>query len=246
MRLFLLLVICLAFPVDDVVAALVRYVSREDPLFNGQAARMPVGRVYLWHEKYVLRINRDGTQKLGSEVTYALTAATANSDGVIATGNAHFNHSVNLWSPKFERLGAVNDFLNNDQVEYFAPGDVQAGGTGDFFGLDQNRNRILRVAVPDRLVTAFSLADAGEDLMRRMARFRVWEAGKRFYLLLPNWDAARRRFRRCFAMDAHGWNHNVQATATKTTTTTPTIPAMARLRLVGVAMSALPEKAFTT
>ena len=155
--------------------SLVRYVSREDPLLNVQAARMAVGRdgrVYLRSDKYVLRVDRDGNGKLGGEVTYALTAATANAGGVIATGNAHFSHSGNLWSPGFERLGTVGDFLNNDQVEYFAPCDVQAGAGGDFFGLDQNRNRIVRVAAPDRLLTAYSLAGLGEDLTRRIVRFR--------------------------------------------------------------------------
>ena len=189
-RLSALAVLSTFFPALPAGAApLVRYVSREDPLLNVQAARMAVGRdgrVYLWSDKYVLRVNRDGTRKLGGEVTYALTAATANADGVIATGNAHFNHSVNLWSPKFERLGGVSDFLNNDQVEYFAPSDVQAGAGGDFYGLDENRNRIVRVAAPDRLATAYSLAGLGEDLTRKLVRFRVWEGGKRFYLLCPS------------------------------------------------------------
>jgi outer membrane protein assembly factor BamB len=179
----------ISLPVPSARAtALIRYVSREDPLLNVQAARMAVGRdgrVYLRSDKYVLRVDRDGTGKLGGEVTYALTAATANADGVIATGNAHFSHSVNLWSPGFERLGTVRDFLNNDQVEYFAPGDVQAGSGGDFYGLDQNRNRIVRVAAPDRLVTAYSLVGLGEDLTGRIVRFRVWEEGQRFYILGP-------------------------------------------------------------
>ena len=168
---------------------IIRYVSREDPLLNVQAARLAVGRdgrVYLWSDKYVLRVNRDGTGKVGGEVTYALTAATANADGVIATGNGHFNHSVNLWSPKFERLGAVSDFLNNDKVQYFAPSDVQAGAGGDFYGLDENRNRILRVTAPGRLVTTYPLAGMGEDLTGKIARFRVWEGGKQFYVLCPS------------------------------------------------------------
>ncbi len=187
---FLLIATCgISLPTLSVeAAALVRYVSREDPRLNVEAARLTVGRdgrVYLWSDKYVLRCERDGTGKLGGEVTSALTAATANAGGVIATGNAHFSHSVNLWSPGFERLGTVSDFLNNDQVSYFAPSDVQAGSSGDFFGLDQNRQRIVRVAAPDRLVTAYSLAGMGEDLTGRIARFRVWEEGKRFYVLGP-------------------------------------------------------------
>jgi outer membrane protein assembly factor BamB len=177
-----------ALPAGNKVEAvpLVRFVSREDPLLNVQTARLAVGRdgrAYLWSDKFVLRVDRDGKDKLGSEVTYALTAATADGKGVIATSKAHFSHSVNLWSPKFEKLGAVTDFLNNDQVEYFAPSDVQAGASGDFYGMDQNRNRIVRVAAPDRLVTTYPLTGLGEDLSRRIVRFRVWEQGKRFYIL---------------------------------------------------------------
>jgi hypothetical protein len=169
-------------------AELTRHVSREDPLLNVPAARLAVGRdgkVYLGSDQYVLRINRDGTGKLGGKVTYALHMTAANADGVIATANGHFSHSVNLWSPAFEPLGGVNDFLNNDQVEYFAPADVEAG-TADFYGLDQNRNRLVRVAVPGRLVTTYPLAGLGEDLVRKLASFRVWESGKRFYVLCPS------------------------------------------------------------
>ncbi|WP_020473606.1 outer membrane protein assembly factor BamB family protein [Zavarzinella formosa] len=180
----------LFFPALPAIAApLVKYVSREDPLLNVRDARMSVGkdgRVYLWSEKYVLRIDRGGKNKLGGEVTSALTAATANADGVIATGNAHFNHSVNLWSPAFEKLGTVNDFLNNDTVEYFSPFDVQPGSGGDFYGIDQNRTRIVRVGVPDRLVTAYSLADLGEPIVSKLVRFRVWEKGRRFYVQCPS------------------------------------------------------------
>jgi hypothetical protein len=176
-------------PSRAVAAPLVKYVSREDPLLNVPAARTAVGkdgRVYLWSDKYVLRVDRDGQNKLGGEVTYATTAATANADGIIATANAHFSHSVNVCSPKFEKLGTVSDFLNNDQVEYFSPSDVQAGSTGDFFGIDQNRSRIVRVGVPDRLVTAYPLAELGETVVSKLVRFRVWEKGQRFYVLCPS------------------------------------------------------------
>ena len=39
---------------------------------------------------------------------------------------------------------------------------------------------------PDRLVTAYPLAGLGEDLTAKLARFRVWEAGRRFYVLCPS------------------------------------------------------------
>jgi outer membrane protein assembly factor BamB len=168
---------------------LVRHISRENPLLNIPNARLAVGRdgnVYLATGEYVLRVSRDGSARLGGKVTYALWMAAANGDGVIATANGHFSHSVNLWSPAFEQLGGVNEFLNNDQVEYMSPSDVQAGPSGDFYGIDQNRNRIIRIAAPGRMITTYSLASLGEDLIRKLAQFRVWEAGKRFYVLCPS------------------------------------------------------------
>jgi outer membrane protein assembly factor BamB len=189
MKIALAAVASLALAACSSAAELVRHISREDPLFNVAASRLAVGRdgkVYLASGEYVLRINRDGSGKLGGKVTYAMMMAAANADGVIATANGHFNHSVNLWSPSFAAIGAVNDFLNNDTVEYFSPCDVEAGASGDFYGLDQNRNRIVRVGVPGRIVTTYPLAGLGEDLVRKLAHFRVWEGGKRFYVLCPS------------------------------------------------------------
>jgi outer membrane protein assembly factor BamB len=175
----------LAVPAGSPAADLVQLVSREHPKFNVAASRLAVGRdgrVYLAGGEYVLRIGRDGRDKLGVQVTYALAGAAANADGILATANAHFNHSVNLWSPAFQKLGAVDAFLVNDQVEWQAPCAVEAGSGGDFFGMDQNRGRIVRVAAPGRLVTTYSVKAAG-DFVRKLPQFRVWEPGRRFYVL---------------------------------------------------------------
>ena len=41
--------------------------------------------------------------------------------GVIATANAHFNHSVTLWSAALEKRGAVDDFLVSDAESWASP-----------------------------------------------------------------------------------------------------------------------------
>ena len=87
--------------------------SREHPLMQIAASRMAIGRdgnVYLCGGEYVLRIHRDGTGKQGSKVTYALNMVAANRDGLIATANAHFNHSVNFWSASLRARGGRERF----------------------------------------------------------------------------------------------------------------------------------------
>ena len=164
---------------------LTQVISREHPSFNVTGSHMVVGRdgqVYLFGGEYLLRIGRDGAGKLGSKLIYAMWGAAANQDGVMATANAHFNHSVNLWDPRFQPLGTVNDFLCSDATEWFGPDDVQAGASGDFYGMDQNRNRIVRVAVPGKMVTSYALTGDGDDFKGKLVRFRVCEAKRRFYL----------------------------------------------------------------
>ena len=73
----------------------------------------------------------------------------------------------------------------NDQVQWNAPSDVEAGDTGDFFGIDQHRLRILRLQPPDKLVTSYSLESLGEQTRGAAVAFRVWEAGKRFVTAWP-------------------------------------------------------------
>ena len=86
---------------------LTQVISREHPSFKIARSKLAIGRdgkVYLASDKYVLRIDRDGTHKFGREVTYALWNVAANQDGVIATANAHFNHSVSLWQGRGSHL----------------------------------------------------------------------------------------------------------------------------------------------
>jgi outer membrane protein assembly factor BamB len=161
-------------------------VSHEDPAFDVASSRLAVGRdgrVLLASDRYVMRMRRDGTERVGAPVTYSTTAAAANARGTVATANAHFNHSVILWSPEFERLGAVDDFLVSDTESWTAPCDVESGESGDFYGIDPNRTRIVRVSADGRAIAAYALGALGGDVARRTPQFRVWERGRRFYVM---------------------------------------------------------------
>lgn len=167
-------------------------VSRHDPHFQIAAARMTVGRdgnIYLGNGAsdggYVLRVSPDGKERLGGTVGYALTSVAAGKDGTLATAEAHFSHRVAFWGRDFSSLGNVADFLVSDVVQWNAPSDVEAGESGDFYGIDQHRNRILRVQAPDKLVTSYSLDALGEKSNGGGVAFRVSEAGKRIVTAWP-------------------------------------------------------------
>ena len=162
-------------------------ISREDPAFRCRDARLTVGRdgmVYLsnGHQTgYVLRLSRDGRTKHGSAVVYAIHNATANADGIVATANAHFNHALNLYDKNFRHLAAANDFLVSDQVGWDAPAHVEAGASGDFYGVDQHRDRILRVSPWGQLVTAYPMPHEPPGAPGLVEDFRVCEQNRTFY-----------------------------------------------------------------
>jgi outer membrane protein assembly factor BamB len=162
-----------------------RVISREHPAFDIARSRLAVGRdgrVYLASDHFVLGMEPDGSRKIGGVVTDSLWMAAANADGVIATANAHFNHSVNLWGRDLQPVGGVSDFLVSDEVEFRSPTDVEVGESGDFYGLDPNRRRIVRVAAPGRAVTTYSFERIAETTIRKAYQLRVWERGRRFYV----------------------------------------------------------------
>src|SRR5258708_3925947 len=145
----LLAIVC-ASPAAPV--ALEQVVYREHPAFKPADARLTVGRdgkVYLASggnaTSYVLRVDRDGKNRFGGEAVYAMGNATANADGVVATANAHFAHKITLYSRDLKQAGSADDFLNNDKVGWSAPPHVEAGVSGDFYGLDHARDRIVRI-----------------------------------------------------------------------------------------------------
>ena len=139
-------------------------ISREDPSFICRDAKMRVGldgMVYFASGvsdfSSGLRINRDGGDKLSGTLLPSPEAITANAQGLIAVAQCHFQRSIALFDRQFNKVAKQDDFLINDDVGFDAPGDVQAGESGDFYGLDQHRNRILRINPAGKIVAVFTL-----------------------------------------------------------------------------------------
>ena len=171
-------------PHATVAVTLEQVISREDPKFNCADAVLTVGRdgnVYLGsvvhNGGYILRVGRDGTRKLGGDAVYAMANATANAAGVVASANAHFNHSVTLYDPNLKQFAACNEFLVNDNVGWDAPAHVEAGASGHFYALDQHRLRIVRVSPAGKVVQVYPVpAEA------KAYDLRVCEAVEAIYL----------------------------------------------------------------
>ncbi|HEV3386729.1 MAG TPA: hypothetical protein VG097_18075, partial [Gemmata sp.] len=168
-------------------------ISRHDPHFDVARARLSVGRdgnIYLANGGpnggYVLRVSPDGREWSGEVVGYSTQAVAANKDGTIATAEGHFAHRVAFWGKGARALGHVPDFLVSDIVQWNAPSDVSAGLSGDFYGIDQHRLRVLRVSSPDKLAEAYSLEQTGEKSKGGTLGLRVDEARKRFATAWPS------------------------------------------------------------
>jgi hypothetical protein len=162
-------------------AGLEQIVSREDPTFNVADSALTIGRdglVYLssgGNNSFTLRLARDGKDKVGGATVYAAHNATANAAGLIATSNAHFSHSIQIYRSDFSKLAAVADFLNSDQAGWDAPADVEAGAGGDFYGLDQHRDRILRITADGKVVKAYRVPHEPAGNPGTVFAFRVCE-----------------------------------------------------------------------
>lgn len=166
---------------------LTQIVSRENVAFDCRTAVMTVGRdgkVYLNNLQspgFVLRYERDGSGKAGGSVVYAMGNATANSKGTMATANAHFAHAVNLYDAHFKTIATNADFLVSDAVGWDAPLGVEAGDlSGDFYGIDHHRDRIVRIDEQGRTVTTYPIY-ADKTAKKRLFGFRVCEKTQSFY-----------------------------------------------------------------
>jgi len=115
-------------------------ISRENVLLNCAQSSLTVGRdgmVYVCtggNNSFVLRLTRDGKDKFGGGIVYAAHNATANADGLIASANAHFAHKVTIYDRTLAQTHEQKDFLVSDAVGWDAPGHVEAGASGDFYG----------------------------------------------------------------------------------------------------------------
>jgi hypothetical protein len=165
-----------------------RIISREHPFFDTGRSRLVVGRdgmVYLCSgaSGFLLRMTPSGQQRRGSPVIYAAANATANAAGTIAIANGHFAHQVTLYSREFQKSGTANPFLVSDKVGWDAPAHVEAGASGDFYAVDQHRDRILRISPEAKLIRAFAIPHEPNGTPGLLQDFRVCEKTASFHVL---------------------------------------------------------------
>ncbi len=185
-----LFVLMLATTGRGAEVVLEQILQREHPAFHPAEARLTVGKdgkVYLASggnaTSFILRLDRDGSNRFGGTGVYAMGNATANADGVVATANAHFAHKVTLYDQNLTLRTAVEDFLNNDTVGWSAPPHVEAGSSGDFYGLDHARDRIVRLDAAGKILRAYRIPRQPAGNQGRAWDFRVAEKAELFYIL---------------------------------------------------------------
>jgi outer membrane protein assembly factor BamB len=185
---FLTILLCASFPAQDPPVTVEQIISRENPDFSVDAP-MTVGRdgrLYLasgGNHSFVLRFDRDGAWKAGGPVTYACANATANGRGIMATASGHFAHKVTLYDPAFKEIARVDDFLVSDKVGWDAPAHVEAGPGGDFYAVDQHRDRVVRISSVGKVVTSYAIPREPEGGQGLVEDFRVWEKGETLFVL---------------------------------------------------------------
>jgi len=166
-------------------------VSREDPSFNCAGAIMNVGRdgnVYLGyhgHASYIIRLSPDGKVKSAAAPgVEAMCNVTANADGVVAGSHAHFAASVYLYDKNFKITDRVGGFLVSDAVGWDACAHVDVGVSGDFYGMDQHRNRVLRITPLAKVIKEISIGNEPDaDQWTRGLMHRVCEKIESLYVL---------------------------------------------------------------
>jgi outer membrane protein assembly factor BamB len=185
-------VLVLCWPGRCGAVQLEQVISHEDPLFRPEIARLIVGRdgvVYLANPGkssrmygFVLRMSRQGLDRVGAEMPFG-DNATANADGVMALAQPGYGGSrVALYDRRFRALGGVGGFDPNSH----SPTHVEASASGDFYGLDDQRRRVVRLGPTGKRIRSYSLPDGPpKEKQRRTYRdFRVCEKTQAFYLLL--------------------------------------------------------------
>jgi outer membrane protein assembly factor BamB len=172
-------------------------VTHEGPWLVPREARFAVGRdghVYLASlgktggglYGFVLRMDRDGKDKIGAAVVPYAYNATANKDGTLATANPPVGRSINLHDPAFHPFAKVDDFPEGDH----SPVHVEAGAS-DFYALDAHRRQVVRISPTAKLLKTYSLP-RGEPMEGRWYwDFRVCEKAEAFYLLVRESDPPR-------------------------------------------------------
>ena len=157
-----------------------RIVPREDPKFDCASAVIAVGQdglVYLQSGGHVLAVTPDGGRRReGDVVLDGCHNATANAAGVLATANAHFQHAVYFYDGEFEKTAACAEYKPKN---YDGPTRVEAGLSGDFYGLDRDETRVLRMSPAGGIVKVLGYPAT----MARVTDMRVAERAGAVYLL---------------------------------------------------------------
>jgi len=170
-------------------AALEQIISRENPSFNNLTASFTVGRdgrAYLTNSTapgHLLRVEPDGSAKLSASVVYATHNATASRDGTIAVASGHFAHKVTIYDAGVVQKADYRDFLVSDKVGWDAPAHVEAGAGGDFYAVDQHRNRVVRLSPAGVVRSTHNISRDPPGAPGAAASFRVHEGLRRFYVL---------------------------------------------------------------
>jgi len=112
---------------------------------------------------FLLRLNVEGKEKFGKAITYANGNATANADGMVASSHAHFAHKVVTYNKSLDETGASKDFQVSDSVGWDAPACVEAGESGDFYGLDQHRDHIVRISPNGQATKTYTIPREPKD-----------------------------------------------------------------------------------
>ena len=167
------------------------------PVFGNAGALLSLGqddRVYLAYSDRVLRCKRDGSQPVLGVTAPMLIGATANAQGLIAHGHAHFQKNVVLSDADFNVLGR---FTRIGDYNFTAPAGVASGPSGDFYVLDQGHDQVIRFH-PDGIRCAFYRIPHEEYPDKRhgyLTRFRVCEQTRTLYVV--NWQNLR-----CFSIES--------------------------------------------
>ncbi|MEI6520309.1 MAG: WD40 repeat domain-containing protein [bacterium] len=185
----ILFCVTLLLPMFSMATTLEQVISREHPTFNCTEATLAAGRdgmVYIANggnpSGYVIRMNPDGGNKVGGSIHYASHNVAVNGSGTIAASAGHFQRSILLYNKNFTQTALCNDFLVSDAVGWDAPGRVEVGASGDFYGLDQHRQRILRInPVTGKIVTSYPLTKEA-DKEHDVNDFRVSEKAQTFVI----------------------------------------------------------------
>ena len=194
-------------------------ISREDPAFNCAKAELAVGRdgwVYLasgGKGSFVLRISPEGRDKFGAALAdEAISGATANAQGVMASAHGHFAARVSLHDLSFTKTSEARGFLVSDAVGWDAPAHVDVGVSGDFYALDQHRDRVLRISPQGKVLKEHALGHEPAGSGGRASMFRVCEKLASLYVLCQDGWVRRIGFdgglkwKTTAAVSAHNWD----------------------------------------